>query len=583
MERILHKEPSKSSLGIFRLRVTVIIVVLFALGIPFATEKDAPVTSGPIVVDTVVYGGTPSGVSASIAAAIHGMRVVLISAEPTVGGAISNGLGATDIGNSSAVSGIARQFLNNISAHYKFSDGWRTEPHVAEEILRGMLSRHDIEVVTEDPLMGAQLNGKKISCISLADSRSYCGSVFIDASYEGDLLAAAGATFHLGRSDIFAYHEPVSAQRRINTVVKLPSSKSDAVTILKRNPYIRFLKSVPRSRTQLPQGEPSMGWRLCLSPTRKVAFTPGSDYARYLPYWRLITKTIYSGEQPDFIVQAKSNGTRVGALFHFSLLPDGSYDLNSGSFDLLNVPIPKRYFTDASSRPMVTEQFRNYLESLLYFIQNDAQAPVAEREFLRGMGLCAHEFTDNGNWPYQPYVREGRRLVGLSTVTTNDMFHHRTKPDSVALGSYWLDNKAGFLVYAQKRLYRDAGPYLKAPPFEIAYSTMLPKSGPSNLLVSVGISSSPLAYGAIRVEVQYMQLGQAAGTAAALAKRQGGQVADISVVALKNQLEFDGDTTSLVRLCWQTPKFERHKFNFDSSTCAALQAVPHKPGRKSKS
>jgi len=192
------------------------------------------------------------------------------------------------------------------------------------------------------------------------------------------------------------------------------------------------------------------------------------------------------------------------------------------------------------------------------------------------MGLCSDEFTNNKNWPYQPYIREGRRLIGLSTVTTNDVFYQRTKQDSVGLGSYWLDNKAGFLAYANKALYRDAGPYRKAPPFEISYSTMVPKDGPRNLLVSVGISSSPLAYGAIRVEVQYMQLGQAAGTAAALAIQQGREVSNISVRKLQNQLALDGDMTTLAQMCAKTPEVLRAKFHFDSSTCAALPSVTRK-------
>lgn len=564
-----------SSLRVIKLPLYLVLLFVLAFGSFLSLDHDSKAYSQPRTFDLIVYGGTPSGVAAAVAAEVHGMHVLLISAEPTVGGAISNGLGATDIGNSRAISGIARGFLNRVHAHYKISDDWRVQPHVAEDILRSMLKVHHIEVVTKDPLVSAQRTGKKISCISLSDKRSYCGSIFIDASYEGDLLAASGATFHLGRSDIFTHREHLSALRRIDTVLKFPMSGPDVVALLKRNPYMRFLKSISRSVT-IPQGEPSMAWRLCLSHSHKVAFSRGPDYTHYLPYWRLISKTIYTRGHRDFIKPAKSNGTKVSALLHFSLLPSGNYDLNSGSFDLLNVPIPRSYFTDMSARPKVIAQFKGYLGSLLYFIQNDKQAPHEERNFLKGMGLCSDEFTNNKNWPYQPYIREGRRLIGLSTVTTNDMFYQRTKQDSVGLGSYWLDNKAGFLAYANKALYRDAGPYRKAPPFEISYSTMVPKDGPRNLLVSVGISSSPLAYGAIRVEVQYMQLGQAAGTAAALAIQQGREVSNISVRKLQNQLALDGDMTTLAQMCAKTPEVLRAKFHFDSSTCAALPSVTRK-------
>jgi len=274
-----------SSFRVIKLPLVVVLVAVLALVGFISLDHDSKAYSKPRTFDLIVYGGTPSGVAAAVSAEVHGMHVLLISAEPTVGGAISNGLGATDIGNSRAISGIAREFLNRVHTHYKISDGWRVQPHVAEAILRAMLKMRHIELVTKDPLVSAQRTGKKISCISLRDKRSYCGSIFIDASYEGDLLAAAGATFHLGLSDIFTHREHLSALRQIDTVLKFPMAGPDVVALLKRNPYIRFLKSISRSGT-IPQGEPSMAWRLCLSHSHKVAFSPGPDYAHYL-HWEM--------------------------------------------------------------------------------------------------------------------------------------------------------------------------------------------------------------------------------------------------------------------------------------------------------
>jgi len=205
--------------------------------------------------------------------------------------------------------------------------------------------------------------------------------------------------------------------------------------------------------------------------------------------------------------------------------------------------------------------------SFLYWLQTAPEVPTYETNALAGMGLCSDEYRGNHHMPYQPYIREGRRLVGRYTMTTEDIFHNRSKSDAVAYGFYYLDNKSSQMVLASGSIYRDLTPFLMPPPYEIPYRVMVPKDGPSNLLVSVGISASPVSYGSIRMELQYMELGQAAGVAAVVAYRTGKTVANIDVSRLQDALEHSGDKMRLRDLCQTIDFFSRAQNGFSPFTC----------------
>jgi hypothetical protein len=213
----------------------------------------------------------------------------------------------------------------------------------------------------------------------------------------------------------------------------------------------------------------------------------------------------------------------------------------------------------------------------LYFAQNDPDVPTYERSALAGFGLCADEFVDNDNWPHAPYVREGRRLVGVTTLTTEQIMRKRVSQDSVAVGSYLLDTKSSLIVFSQGKLYRDVGSFLKAPVYEIPFSTMIPAKGPKNLLSSVNISTSPTAYGSVRVEAQYMQLGQSAGTAAALAIVKDLPLSRLSMQTLRTRLRQAGLVTSIVELCKNLDHERRRNHAFDPQTCRPMHYEQETP------
>jgi hypothetical protein len=219
------------------------------------------------------------------------------------------------------------------------------------------------------------------------------------------------------------------------------------------------------------------------------------------------------------------------------------WDLNSlNSFT--NFPIPRSYFSDHSSREKTNALAARYIESLVAFMQADPDVDRVEKNALAGFGMCADEFTDNNNVPYEPYVREGRRVVGKYVMLATDEKTNIKKQDSIGIGMYHIDNKLSLSIRYKNRFFRDYTSFQKSKIYEIPYSITVPKTGPKNLLVAVGVSTSPLAYGSIRMEPHYMLIGQATGVAAALAIRDKQDVGNISVTDLQSILRSWGQKLS---------------------------------------
>ena len=528
--------------------------------------------------DLVIYGGTPSGVAAAVAANGSLKRILLISERTTVGGAMSNGLGAVDVGARFAVTGISREFFGKVERHYRDHTMWRTEPHIAESIFRGMLAQTSVELATQRNLTHATVENDAITCLTLDHQDRVCANLFIDASYTGDLIEASGARNVLGPSDLYSYSEPEANRRHFAIMGDFRQfSKNEVHSAIENVPYIGRSAMLPNLKEMLHSANPSWTYRLCITRDKMREFRPGVDYAKYVRAWRVLIKAQYARGLCRLVCGVRSNGTIQTILWQIVRLPHGKFDLNAGTAQLSNFPIPRDYFVDSSSRNMHEQQLQGYLESFLYFAQNDSQVPAFERQALAGFGLCADEFVDNNNWPYSPYVREGRRLIGVNTLTTEHIMHKRVSSDAVAIGAYPLDSKSSLLVYWNGRIYRDVGSFLKAPIYEIPYSTMLPAHGPSNLLSSVNIAASPTAFGSVRVESQFMQLGQVAGTAAMLASAEGRSFAAISIPKLRRDLKSSGLTTSIEALCHKMTHKSRIANAFDPVSCEPLTYAQETP------
>lgn len=558
------------------LSIVIVVGLINAPTGPRHDQADTRYVAGDY--DLVIYGGTPSGITAAIAANSSLKRILLISERPTVGGAISNGLGAVDVRARFAVTGIARSFFEAVEHHYGDHTMWRTEPHVAESVFRGMLAKTHVQLATQRTLTSATVTHGNIECLTLDMTDRVCAKVFIDASYTGDLIAASGAKNLLGPSDLYSYREPEAHRRHFAVMGDFRNFSVDEVaSAVRKLPYIARSPMLPDLRGSLSTANPSWTYRLCITKGNKRAFEPGRNYTKYVHAWRLLIKAQYAKGICRQTCGMKSNGTIQTILWQIVRLPHGKFDLNAGTAQLSNFPMPREYFLDTTSRVAHEKQLQSYLESFLFFAQNDPQVPTFEHKAIAGFGLCADEFTDNNNWPYAPYVREGRRLIGLDTLTTKNIMRNRISNQSVAIGSYLLDSKSSQIVYWKGKIYRDVGSFLTAPIYEIPFSTMLPAHGPKNLLSSVNISASPTAFGSVRVEAQYMQLGQAAGTAAAIAIAEDTELSSLSITELRRSLKRSGQITSIRELCQHMTLPRRTINSFDPKTCKVLTYAQETP------
>ena len=559
--------------------VSFLTVVMFAPQTVVYHRELAAQTSVAGDYNIIIYGGTPSGIAAAIAADKSVSRILLISERETVGGAISNGLGAVDIGARFAVTGIARDFFTNVQKYYGDHTMWRTEPHVAESIFLNMLRKTHVKLAMSRTLVNTYISEGQITCLLLDGGTRVCAKQFVDASYTGDLIAQSHSAHVLAPADLYAYHEPEAARRHFARMGSFRDlDPKQVATAIRSIPYIHPSATMPFLEGMVDRGSPSWTYRLCLTQKNKRPFTPGANYNKYIDAWRILLKAQYPRGECRHWCRVKPNGTIQTKLWQIVRLPNGKYDLNAGTAQLTNFPIGRDYFLKPETRISAEHRLQSYLESFLYFAQHDDSVPPFERRALAGFGLCADEFITNHNWPFAPYIRGGTRIIGRSTLTTANIMQHRTSTQSVAIGSYLLDNKSSQLVYWNGAVYRDVGSFLKAPVYEIPFGSLLPKHGPNNLLSSVNISSSMTAFGSVRIEAQFMELGQAAGTASAISVQHRATVADISISELESHLRKGGLVTSIVKLCQNLDADNRARHSFDRITCQPrhfTQATPY--------
>ncbi len=542
-----------------------------------AAVAAATVTSGSNY-DVVIYGGTPSGSAAALAAANLGKSVLLLSEGTLFGGAISNGLGATDLGSLDANVGTARLYLNQLSQFYH-NTSYRTEPKVAECIFEGWLTSKNITLGTNTVLDSATVTNRMISGLSFHSSAAPDSPItvtskdFVDASYAGDLLNLTGAANRLGMSDYYKYNESVTKYRSFNVLFKIkdPTVAAQAATDFAKLPQVTSAPSLDNYPSQILGGQPSFTYRLCVTKqtANLIPFAKTADYETWAPAWRTFMKYYY-GFNIQKSAYVKSNGTVLTQLWRIAKLPNNKYDLNAYFSSFTNLTMNPSFFSNLQNRADLLSNYSSYLQSFLWFVQNDASVPALEHNTLAGFGLCADEFTSTGGWPQAPYLREGRRLIGQTTFTTRDIFVNRIKQDGIAVGSYTLDSKPTLFVYANNTFARDRSVMFRAPMYEIPLSAMLSKTGPKNLIVSVGLSASPAAFSSIRMEPQFMQLGQAAGIAAALAANGDGTITDSMATAVRGQLAMSGGFNGITSICQKLSPGLRTYWGFNQSSCQTI-------------
>ncbi|TCK80865.1 FAD-dependent oxidoreductase [Albibacterium bauzanense] len=542
----------------FKLKSTVRIILLFFFTV-LNTEVDAHIKN-EYSADIIIYGGTSAAVTAAVQSIRMGKSVILVSPDIHLGGLSSSGLGFTDTGDKTVIGGLARDFYHQIYLHYQSDSAWKWqkkedygnkgqgtsaidgnertmwifEPHVAEEIFENFITNNNIKVYRDEWLdreNGVKLNNGKIISIRTLSGKVFHGSVFIDATYEGDLMAASGVSYHVGREGNDVYNEQWNGvqtgvfqhQHYFRTNIdpyKVPGDKSSGL-LAGISPYPSGRKGEGDNRLQ------AYCFRMCLSnnPDNRVPFPKPAGY---------------DPNQYELLIRVFQSGWNE--LFNkFDPIPNRKTDTNNhGPFSTdyigMNYEYPESSY---EKRKEIIKQHEVYQKGLMYFMANDSRVPVDLQRQLNEWGLAKDEFIDNGNWPYQLYIREARRMVSDYVMTEHEVLSKREVPKPIGMGSYSLDShNTQRYITPEGNVQNEGDIGVSAPkPYSISYDAIIPKKGEvKNLLVPVCLSSSHIAYGSVRMEPVFMILGQSAATAAAIAIDDAQDVQEINYQKLQQAL-----------------------------------------------
>ena len=512
------------------------------------------------VYDVVVYGGTSAGVSAAVQVSKMGKTVIIVRPDKHLGGLTSGGLGWTDSGDKSVIGGLSRDFYRRVRAHYDKPEAWIYqkpqdylqyranedamwvfEPHVAEQIFEQWISENRIPVARDawlDRRNGLKQDGQRIMSIATLDGRTFAGRMFIDATYEGDLMACAGVTYTTGREANSQYDETLDGVQKAHAVSHQFEGKIDPY-VVPGDPASGLLPRISASKPgedgQADKLIQAYNFRLCMTnvPQNRLAFPKpeGYDAGQY----ELLLRTLLAGSKHVF--------------GKFDPAPNNKTDTNNhGSFSTDNIGMNYDY-PEASyeRRREIIREHQLYQMGFYYFLCNDPRVPEDVRARMSQWGLSKDEFVDSGNWPHQIYVREARRMVSDFVIAEPQVRRIKPTPDPVGMGSYNMDSHN-----VQRYVATDAdgeayvlneGDIQVNPggPYPVSYRAIVPRVGEcENVLVPVCLSSSHIAYGSIRMEPVFMVLGQSAATAAVMALDAGIEVQKVEYGKLRERLLADG-------------------------------------------
>jgi hypothetical protein len=514
--------------------------------------------------DIVVYGGTSGGIIAAVQAAKMKKSVVLIEPSKHLGGLTSGGLGATDIGNKAAIGGLSRGFYRAVAEHYAKDDAWKWEkrenyrsshqsgekemwtfePHVAEAIYRDMLKAAKVPVVTGrlDLQNGVVKAGNRIHSIRLEGGLEFVGTMFIDATYEGDLMAKAGVSYHVGREANAKYGETLNGVqtknakhhqfiKAVDPFVKPGDPTSGLLPLIG--------KDGPGEEGTEDRRVQAYNLRLCTTdvPENRRSWPKPADYDE--SRWELLFRNFEAGDTripwaPIFMPNRKTDTNN-----NFAISTDfigANYDYPDG---------------DYATRERIYKEHISYTSGLMWSLANHPRVPESVRSHFQRLGLAKDEFTDNDNWPHQLYVREARRMISDYVMTQHNCQGRVVAEDSVGLAAYTMDSHNTQRYARDGRVWNEGDVQVGGfSPYPISYRSIVPrKSECANLLVPVCLAASHIAYGSIRMEPVFMVLGQSAATAAAFAIDANSAVQDVPYSKLRERLLADEQI-----LDWTGPK-----------------------------
>jgi hypothetical protein len=517
--------------------------------------------------DVVVYGGTSGGVSAAVQAARLGKAVVLFEPGKHLGGLTSGGLGATDIGNKAAIGGLAREFYQRIKKHYQDEGNWRYEkradfkgpghdpkedaawtfePHVAEKVFGDLVREHRVPVVLGQHLdlaKGVRKDGPRIVAIMMESGEVFRGKVFIDATYEGDLMAKAGVSYHVGRESNKVYGETLNGVQVGQAVHHQFTAKVD--------PYVKpgdpSSGLLPRVQAG-PPGTDGEGDHRVQAYNFRLCATDRPENRRPWP-----RPENYDEKQYELLLRNFEAGD-LRIPWHPLLMPNRKTDSNNNyAFSTDDIGSSYAYPDgDYATRARIWKEHADYQQGLMWTLANHPRVPEKVRQHFQTWGLAKDEFVDNDNWPTQLYVREARRMVGEYVMTEANCRDRRVAEDPVGLAAYTMDSHHVRRYVTAEGFVRNEGDVQVGgfPPYPVSYRSLTPRTGEcTNLLVPVCLSASHISYGSIRMEPVFMVLGQSAATAAALAIDDNTEVQKVSYPKLQERLLRDGQV-----LDWTAPK-----------------------------
>lgn len=531
-----------------------------------------------IEADVCVYGGTSGGVAAAVQAARMGKTVILAEPGRHLGGMTSGGLSAVDIGDPRSVGGLAREYFTELAATSGTVLSWdkpfvpkgggpatggayAIEPHKAEEVFVNMAQKAGVKVQYNARLAKVNKEGTRITDFVTEDGTIVRSKVFIDTTYEGDLMAKAGVGYTLMREGNAKYGETYNGihydEKYHPRLGHLQPAESGRVKggqgvwdrdfpldpyVIKGDPKSGLLPLLQEGPPGIPgkaaPGVQAYCFRLCLTvdSTNQIAIDPPADYdpKRYELVARFIEACLSNGDDMDLRWFSKHDA-----------LPNNKWDFNTATFGG-NLPGASHEWPEASytRRGEIAKEHENYHRGLLHFLATDPRVPEKVRLDMKRFGLPKDEFEDNGGWPHQIYVREARRMVSDLVLTEHHTFGRKIAPKSVSLGSYGTDTheirrivKDGMVIREGKTALGRGG----FGPYQIGYDCIVPKASEcENLLVTFALSCSHTAFSSLRMEPVFMVTSQSAATAAVMSIDDKVAVQKVDYEKLKARLEKDG-------------------------------------------
>ena len=521
--------------------------------------------------DVIVYGGTSAAIIAAVEVAQSGKSVIVVSPDKHLGGLTAGGLGWTDTGKKEAIGGLSRDFYHRVWRHYDQEDAWDWqqkkdfgkrglgtrgadgnhtmwvfEPHVAEKIFEDYIVENNIKVFREEWLERKsgvkKIDGKIISFTTLS-GKTFEGKMFIDATYEGDLMASAEVSYHVGRESSKTYDEKWNGVQ---------------TGVLHHQHW--FWENI--SPYHIP-GDPSSGLLPRISPDPPGEYGAADNKIQAYCFRVCMTDNDknripfpkpknYDPSQYELLLRSLQTG-RKDFFEKFDPLPNFKTDTNNhGPFSSDNIGMNYDYpEATYERRKAIIEEHKDYQMGLLWFVANDPRVPAEIREKLSQWGLAQDEFLDNGNWPHQIYVREARRMIGKYVTSEHDVLLKREVPEPIGMGSYAMDSHNVQRYITPEGFVQNEGDIgVKPPePYAISYGSIVPKKKEcTNLMVPVCVSSSHIAFGSIRMEPVFMILGQSAAVAACLAIDKNKAVQDLNYTDIETILVKKGQVLSLDQL-----------------------------------